>query len=105
MLENGNNLAEQINSYFSCNIELLLIIKSLMDFDCDMEGVLGIDLSLAAALKKAKIQDLARLKNVDSRIPIFKLACTGEELTRAIQSVKLAEPKAGSIDHIFNSEA
>lgn len=103
MLENGNSLAEQVNSYFSCNIELLLIIKSLIDLDCDMEGVLGIDSSLVSALKNAQVQDIARLKNADSRLPLFKLSCSGEDLTRAIQSVMPNKPKAGSIDHVFST--
>tara|TARA_B100001057_G_scaffold485004_1_gene564014 strand:- start:8434 stop:8757 length:324 start_codon:yes stop_codon:yes gene_type:complete len=103
MLGNGNSLAEQVNNYFSCNIELLLIIKSLVDMDCDIEGVLSLDAGLVTALKNAQVQDIARLKKADSRIPLFKLSCSGEHLTRAIESVVPNRPKAGSIDHVFSS--
>lgn len=104
MLENANNLADQINNYFNCNVEMLLIIKSLIDFDCDIEGVIGIDSQLVTALKNAHVQDIACLKNVDSRVPLFKLACSPSDLTQAIASMKINKPKAGSIDHIFASE-
>ena len=104
MLENANNLADQINNYFNCNVEMLLIIKSLIDFDCDIEGVIGIDSQLVAALKSAHVQDIASLKNADSRLPIFKLACSPTDLIQAIATMKTNKPKAGSIDHIFASE-
>ncbi|MBH0061738.1 hypothetical protein I6E85_11280 [Pseudoalteromonas sp. NZS71] len=104
MLENANNLAEQINNYFNCNVELLLIIKSLIDFDCDIEGVIGIDSQLVEALKSTHVQDIACLKNADSRLPLFQLACSPSDLTKAIASMTKNKPKAGSIDHIFASE-
>lgn len=104
MLEKGNELADQLNSYFSSNIDLLLILKSLLDLDCDIEGVLKVEADLAQVLKDVKIQDLARLRHADARIPIFKLACSGLDLKRAIQQVKPKQSKAGSIDHIFHSE-
>ena len=104
MLENGNNLADQINSYFNCNVELLLILKSLIDFDCDIEGVIGIDPLLVSTLKNTQIQDIASLKKADSRVPLFKLACSPEHLNQAIVAMKANRPKAGSIDHVFASE-
>lgn len=104
MIEKGNDVARQLNSYFSSHVDMLMILKSLIDLDCDLDGVLDIDSELSSFLKCIQYQDISRLKDADSRIPFFKLACRLSDLQTAIKSVSPNEATPGSIDHVFNAE-
>ncbi|ALU46144.1 hypothetical protein [Pseudoalteromonas rubra] len=101
MMDKSQQIPELINAYYTKNVELILILKRLADFEMNLESIYKIDAELSTLLKSTSETDMLTLYEADSRIPLFVPEVSAADLQVALRALAAKKAKVGCLDHIF----